>query len=184
MVRKTIPWFPIGLYLFLFPPVAFASPDSINQTGLFELSAGTVGIRDSYQVSAFNFQYIFERRFQVSCAPYRDCRNQSDSTLWVCRIELEWFINSRWMIIPSLSAGLYYPVCGQGLGNTLEFFSRLEIAYQFKNLSRLGLVLGHMSNARVGCENPGTEFLFLSYTIPVDHIFGSGKQKMNHSWPG
>ena len=55
---------------------------------------------------------------------------------------------------------------GKKLGNNLEFRTTLEISYELKNKNRIGLSIGHISNANIGDKNPGAEIISLSYQIP------------------
>jgi len=75
-------------------------------------------------------------------------------------------------ITPSFGAGLY----AQGgsdkdLDHVIEFRSQIEGGYQFDSGQRLGVAFGHISNADLGDDNPGTEILNLYYHIPVDTLF-------------
>lgn len=51
------------------------------------------------------------------------------------------------------------------LGYPLEFRSQAEIAYQFENLSRLGVAISHYSNAGLGDDNPGVETISVYYSF-------------------
>lgn len=51
------------------------------------------------------------------------------------------------------------------LGYPLEFRSQAEIAYQFDNLSRLGVAVSHYSNANLGDYNPGAETVSVYYSF-------------------
>jgi lipid A 3-O-deacylase len=55
----------------------------------------------------------------------------------------------------------------QELGGTFEFRISIEAAYQFANLSRFGLRLGHISNADLHTKNPGENDLMLTYALPL-----------------
>jgi lipid A 3-O-deacylase len=174
--RRAIAFLLIGLFLYLFPPTVWAFPESTQKGGLLGFSAGAVGIKDSVQFSFFSLAYTFNKRFWA-LAPHLGLIVTTQTALYAyAGLGLELCPAPRWMIIPRLSAGYYHDFGNQDLGNSLEFFSSLEMAYRLQDQSRLGLVLGHMSNARLGSENPGTEFLFLTYTIPLDFIFGLFKK--------
>jgi hypothetical protein len=54
------------------------------------------------------------------------------------------------------------------LGGTFEFRLGLSVAYQFDNQSRLGIRLGHISNATLHRRNPGDNDLMLTYALPLD----------------
>ena len=78
-------------------------------------------------------------------------------------------IGDNWIIQPSFA-----PTWWRGktddldLGYALEFRSRLEIAYRFRDKSRLGVSLSHSSNASLGDTNPGTESVMLNLSVPMD----------------
>lgn len=67
---------------------------------------------------------------------------------------------------PMLAAGAYEDGDGKDLGGTFQFRSSLSMAYQFDNLSRLGLQVGHISNADLHDHNPGEEEVFLTFALP------------------
>lgn len=83
---------------------------------------------------------------------------------------LEFCLTPDWRVIPRLAVGIFHPFTGAGLGHPLEFFSSLEVAYRFKDRSRLGLSFGHLSNGGITNNNPGTEPLFLTYTVPLEYL--------------
>jgi lipid A 3-O-deacylase len=168
--QKALFFLLLGFSLNFFPVAAAASPESSPRGGLIGFSAGAVGIKDSLQLSFFNLEYTFPYRWWV-LSPHVGLIITTQTAFYAyAGLGLEFCPSPRWMIIPRLNAGYYQGVVDQSLGNSLEFFSTLEVAYRFKDQSRLGLVFGHMSNARLGTENPGTEFLFLTYTLPLDYL--------------
>ena len=67
---------------------------------------------------------------------------------------------------PSFGLGYYDDGDGKKLGNELEFRTTLEVSYQLKNDDRIGISLGHISNANIGNKNPGVEIISLSYQKP------------------
>ncbi len=73
---------------------------------------------------------------------------------------------NKWNFTPSLGLGYYDDGDGKKLGNKLEFRTTLEISYQLKNDDRIGISLGHISNANIGDKNPGVEIISLSYQKP------------------
>ena len=74
--------------------------------------------------------------------------------------------SSNFLVTPSIGFGSYYAGSGKQLGNTLEFRTTIEVSYQFENKNRVGLSIGHISNADLGADNPGVEIISLSYQIP------------------
>ena len=73
--------------------------------------------------------------------------------------------SSNFIFTPSFGTGYYKDGDGKKLGNSIEFRTTLEISYQLKNNNRIGLSLGHISNANLGTNNPGVEILSLSYQV-------------------
>lgn len=80
-------------------------------------------------------------------------------------------LGPRFRLTPSLGVGAYHDGGGKDLGHTVEFRSQIELAYRFEGGPRLGLAFGHISNASLGDDNPGTEILTLYYMIPLDRLF-------------
>jgi lipid A 3-O-deacylase len=79
-------------------------------------------------------------------------------------------LTPNWMVIPKFAAGIYHHLAGNGLGHPIEFYSSLELVYRFKDRSRLGISFGHISNGSLGGYNPGTEPIFLTYTVPLEYL--------------
>jgi hypothetical protein len=50
-----------------------------------------------------------------------------------------------------------------------QFRASVTAACQFQNASRLGVELGHISNAHTHEENPGEGDAFLTYALPFQH---------------
>ena len=73
---------------------------------------------------------------------------------------------NNWNFTPSFGIGYYEDGNGKKLGNKLEFRTTLELSYQLKNDDRIGISLGHISNANIGNKNPGVEIISLSYQKP------------------
>ena len=84
----------------------------------------------------------------------------------------DWFLGQSLVVTPSFAPGLYARGDGKDLGHVVEFRSQLEVAYRFRNRSRLGLSVSHISNASLGQRNPGTESLMLNYEVPLRRLFG------------
>jgi lipid A 3-O-deacylase len=74
--------------------------------------------------------------------------------------------DNKWSFTPSFGLGYYDDGNGKKLGNNLEFRTTLELSYQLKNLDRIGISIGHISNANLGNKNPGAEIISLSYQKP------------------
>ena len=77
------------------------------------------------------------------------------------------FIRERFVVSPSFSIGASHEGEGKQLGGTLQFRSAVEFSFCFDDRSRLGLQIGHLSNAGIYSENPGTEFIVLNFSVPT-----------------
>lgn len=71
--------------------------------------------------------------------------------------------DSRWLLSPSFSAGLYHASKGKRLGGVLEFRTGLELSLRVADNVQLGVVLYHLSNGHLYHNNPGTESLLFTY---------------------
>jgi len=80
----------------------------------------------------------------------------------------DFYFGRRIVISPSSAAGVYFNGGGKDLGHIVEIRSGLEIAYRFDSRARLGLLFYHISNAGLEDDQPGTEVLSLSYSIPLN----------------
>ncbi len=73
---------------------------------------------------------------------------------------------NKFIFTPSFGFGYYDNGSGKKLGNDLQFRTTIEFSYELESKNRIGLSLGHISNANLGSKNPGVEILSLSYQIP------------------
>ena len=73
---------------------------------------------------------------------------------------------NNWNFTPSFGLGYYDDGNGKKLGNKVEFRTTLEFSYQLTNKDRIGISLGHISNANIGNKNPGAEIISISYQKP------------------
>ena len=77
-------------------------------------------------------------------------------------------INFCEKLVATPTAAVEYFTHGTGidLGARTEFRLGAELDYRFENLSRFGIGFYHMSNARIGQHDPGTELLTVVLTMP------------------
>lgn len=71
----------------------------------------------------------------------------------------------------TLGTGPFYYSHGKeddDLGFSLEFYSFAELTWAWRRDTRLGLRLGHLSNAGLARKNPGTETLSFVVSVPID----------------
>lgn len=70
------------------------------------------------------------------------------------------------VVTPFWGAGGYEEGDGKDLGGTFQFRTSITLAYQFDNLSRLGVQAAHISNADLHKDNPGAQNILLTFALP------------------
>ncbi len=73
---------------------------------------------------------------------------------------------NKFIFTPSIGFGYYDNGSGKDLGNEIQFRTTIELSYELKNTNRIGLSIGHISNANIGDKNPGVEIISFSYQVP------------------
>jgi hypothetical protein len=76
------------------------------------------------------------------------------------------------------SGPFYYTNAEQDddLGFRLEFYSFAELSWKWKRDVRLGVRVGHLSNAGLGRRNPGTETLSFVVSFPFGRLFAGTRE--------
>jgi lipid A 3-O-deacylase len=87
-------------------------------------------------------------------------------------VAYDYLLGEGLALTPSFAPGLYARGGGIDLGHVVEFRSQVELSRRFKDRSRLGLSLSHISNGGLGKANPGSNTLALNYTLPLRRLFG------------
>ncbi len=82
-------------------------------------------------------------------------------------LQYDFGLGSRWFVTPGFGAGFFWNGDQLDLGYPLIFKSALEVSYRLDAGYRIGLRGYHLSNARLSQDNPGTEVVELSVSIPV-----------------
>ena len=80
-------------------------------------------------------------------------------------------LSRRIVLTPSGGVGFYEEGGGKVLGSTLEFRLQAELGYKFDDGTRLAVSFSHISNARIGGNNPGAEIISLYYIVPFHRLF-------------
>ncbi|MCK5395070.1 MAG: acyloxyacyl hydrolase [Gammaproteobacteria bacterium] len=139
---------------------------------MFNITAGQIGILDDLDGPQ---RYGLEYRFKSFSGPggFRlipavgAARSNNGANFVYSDLRHDFYLNRRWILIPSFGIGIFNDSDEINLGNDLEFRSGVEIAYQFKNKIRAGVAIFHLSNGGISSQNPGTEALVFSICIPV-----------------
>jgi len=78
----------------------------------------------------------------------------------------------RLWFTPSLAVGGLGRGGGSDLGSVIQFRSAVELSYEFNNKGRLGIRYEHVSNAGIKHPNPGTENIWLVFSVATASLFG------------
>lgn len=72
-----------------------------------------------------------------------------------------------WQLGPTLAAAYYEPGDSKDLGHELEFRTGLEVLCRGAGGRALGLEFYHLSNATLSDVNPGSNSLWIVYSVPI-----------------
>ncbi len=145
----------------------------MDDTDMLSLGVGYYDINDDDGAADFRLEYRDGHKYFWEVKPWAGAEVTSDTSIWLgggVLLDLE--LAENFYAVPSFGAGFYEEGdSDKDLDYFLEFRSQIELAYEFQNQQRLGVAFGHISNAGLGDENPGTEILNLYYHVPVDGLF-------------
>jgi hypothetical protein len=82
-------------------------------------------------------------------------------------LRYEFDLGRSWIVAPLVGAGLFRNTDTLDLGHPVEFKTGLEVSLRVAGGRRIGLQAYHLSNASLDEDNPGTEVLELTFSIPV-----------------
>jgi opacity protein-like surface antigen len=153
--------------------LAPASPARADDPDFVTFAGGWFDMnRQKDEAGEFRLEYRSDKKFLLF-KPFGGVMATTDgASYYYAGILIDVFFGRRLVVTPSFAPGYYARGSGYDLGHAVEFRSQLEVAYRFDDRSRLGVSFGHMSNARLGDKNPGTESLMLNYSVPLSSITG------------
>ena len=149
---------------------SFTSPALAEEGDFVSLGVGWYDINDDQDAGDFRLEFRSGKSLLTQdLHPWVGFEGTTDGSVWGGGgVLYDWEFSPQWHLIPNFGVGLY----GQGgsdkdLGHVIEFRSQLEVAYEYEGYGhRIGAAFGHLSNASLDDENPGTEVLNLYYHIP------------------
>jgi lipid A 3-O-deacylase len=144
---------------------------SLRQTEVL-LHAGLIGIADGEAVDNF---VSLEARWHRDWHRLRPWGGVTlvDSGSWFAGAGAIYDIPLSRHARLALGSGPFYYTAEENdddLGFRLEFYSFAELSWEWSRERRLGLRVGHLSNAGLGRRNPGTETLSLLVSLPLGHV--------------
>lgn len=161
-------WFlsAIALATAIMAPSASAQEPSFLSVGV-----GWYDINDDQDAVDLRVEYRSKAKFLGFVKPWVGVEITSDAAAYgVAGILSDIFFGRRIVLTPSFGVGVYADGNGKDLGSAIEFRSQLELGYRFDNRSRMSLAFGHISNAHLTDQNPGSEILTVYYHLPLDRF--------------
>lgn len=151
----------------------FSTLTHAQDSDLVSLSAGIWDVGDDESAGDFRLEYRWGTPFLWEIKPWTGGEITSDASFWLgggILADLE--VSDRLIITPSFGVGLYDEGDSDlDLGYPIEFRSQIEAGYRFNNDNRVSVSFGHLSNASLDDNNPGTEVLGLYWHLPTDQVF-------------
>ncbi|MCV6587438.1 MAG: acyloxyacyl hydrolase [Marinobacterium sp.] len=138
------------------------------QARSLELGIGAIGERDSDTTTLLQAALVSDPvPYLVGMQIQGGLLLAQDDTVYLHGgLTKVWELPGRWSWGGSLSAGFYHTNEPQlELGHDIEFMTRLHLDYELSIDQSLRLEVGHLSNADLDDENPGTEFILLNWLI-------------------
>jgi len=153
-----------GLWAVAFAPAQAEEPD------FFGFSAGGYDVNDDQTAAEFRVEYRSDLRFW-KLIPFIGLAGTTDTAIYgFAGLGLDFYLGRRVVIQPNASFVGYHEGNGKDLGGEFQFRTGGEIAWRFDDWSRLGIASHHISNAGIYKENPGTELLVLTYSVPFTKV--------------
>lgn len=157
----------VSVALLLSSAGAAIAEDDFREPDFITIGAGGFDVNDDWTAGQLEAQFRLNTRLWIF-RPQIGMFITSDAAFYAYGgIYTDIFFGRRVVLSPSFSVGGFHDGDGKELGGALEFRSALELAYRFDDTSRLGVQIGHLSNASLYDSNPGEEFVILNYSIPT-----------------
>lgn len=154
--------FAVALSVVTTPAIAEDDPPFVS------IGAGVFDLFDDPDAAELRVEYRGGKRFWLF-KPIAGAMVTTDLAVYpYAGVMTDVYFGRRFVLSPSVAAGLYFEGNGRDLGHVVEFRSGIEAAYRFDDRSRLGLSFYHISNAGLDDENSGSETLGLTYSIPLN----------------
>ena len=135
---------------------------------LINFNVGEVEILDSETNPRYGMEY---RHSPIGCWNLLPSAgfafSENDASYLYVGLRRDFLLKPNWLLTGSFDAGAFEDGEGLALGHTVEFRSGIEIAFEMKTGSRLGLGFFHLSNGSISDENPGTEALVFAVMLPL-----------------
>lgn len=163
------------ILIFLFAPLLIVAQEKaqpIEDPRLLSLGVGVFNIVRNQKAANFQLEYRSDyplyRNQMIFIRPLLGVMaTATGSGYFYGGLAFDFFFTKQIVFTPSFAPGIYIKGGGMELGFPLEYRSSVELAWRFRNKSRLGAMFYHISNASLGFRNPGTECLVFFYAFPL-----------------
>ena len=155
-----------GLVMAAALSVGLASVARAEEPDFFAFSAGGFDVNDDETAADFRAEYRSDMRFW-KLVPFLGLAGTSDEAVYgYAGLGIDIFLGRRVVVQPNAAMVGYHKGNGKDLGGEFQFRTGGEIAWRFDDWSRLAIAFHHISNAGIYEDNPGTELLVLTYSVP------------------
>jgi len=159
------------LAVFALAAAVMAAPASAQEPSFLSIGIGWYDINDDKDAVDLRVEYRSKAKFLGFVKPWVGVEVTSDAAAYgVAGVLTDIFFGRRIVLTPSFGVGVYADGNGKDLGSAIEFRSQLELGYRFDDRSRMALAFGHISNAHLTDQNPGSEILTVYYHLPLDRF--------------
>lgn len=156
----------IAIATAMMAPAASAQEPSFLSVGI-----GWYDINDDQDAIDLRVEYRSKVKILGFVKPWVGVEITSDAAAYgIVGVLADIYFGRRFVLTPSFGVGVYADGDGKDLGSAIEFRPQLELGYRFDNRSRMALAFGHISNAHLTDQNPGSEILTLYYHVPLDRF--------------
>lgn len=143
-----------------------------NDPSFLALSIGIFDVNDDQTSTEGRIEYRFGQKFWIFKPMFGLMVNSDGGLYGYGGINLDIYFGEHLVLMPNFAVGGYRQGDSKNLGSTIEFRSGLELAYRMDDASRIGIAFHHISNASIDDNNPGTEEVVITYSIPIRGLFG------------
>jgi lipid A 3-O-deacylase len=156
---------------FLLAPATWGAHEwFLDDPPQLNLNVGAVGVLDTEQVLGWGIEYRPAFRFYHVGPWFQLAQGAEYETYASLGVLIHLHLGRNWILTPSFGGGYYNSQEGLDLGFDAQFRSGLELSRRFAGGHELGIGFAHLSNGSLSEENPGTESLMLTYTLPLHFL--------------
>lgn len=147
---------------------AHADGTAQNPVRMLELTVGEVDAFDPNGNAWVGISYRFLPFGRMGLFPALGVSGSDNGSLYVhADLRHDFWLNDRWIFVPSFGVGAFKSSDSLRLGHGLEFRSGFDLACRIYGQYRLAVGIHHLSNAGLGDKNPGTETVVATFGFPL-----------------